>query len=212
VQSSGWVHAIIGTRGSWLPEDPRGFRDHDHREHSSGDYRQSPSTREHAGPLQIALQACPTTITIPAVHREEIAEALAGKPLNIDHLPRIIGVRGQHAHFLLRVVDEDAKPIVGRAKQSALYRVTDVLLGALWAQTCHVVRIHDQGHYRTVVEDIAAHAKEGASVWSNPDLRKSSGHASTRAPGPRGGWRSCSSKPDQKQTGPGLESLGPVLL
>ncbi len=36
------VHVMFSTRGHWLPVDPRGFRNRDHRIHSSGDYTHPP--------------------------------------------------------------------------------------------------------------------------------------------------------------------------
>ena len=37
-----WFHVILGTYGSWLPGDPRGFRTRHHRDHVDGDYKSPP--------------------------------------------------------------------------------------------------------------------------------------------------------------------------
>ena len=44
-----WYHVQFSTFGTWLRGDERGFRDHDHRLHSSGDYRNPPPPGEHEG-------------------------------------------------------------------------------------------------------------------------------------------------------------------
>jgi hypothetical protein len=86
---------------------------------------------------------------------------------------------------LFRSGVEDAKPIIGRAKQYASHQIRNDLPGTIWGQGCHVVRIRDQDHYRQVVTYIGDHVLEGAAIWvhpmyraDHPDLRQASGPAS----------------------------------
>jgi hypothetical protein len=44
-----WRMITISTKRSWLPGDQRGFRNRQHRIHSSGDYKNPPPRWEHEG-------------------------------------------------------------------------------------------------------------------------------------------------------------------
>lgn len=173
-----WVHAIITTYGSWLPGDPRGFRDHDHRVHSSGDYKSPPPAGEHAGLYRFTEANTKAAVFLAPDVREHIAIALVEKLQSQQVHVRCIAVAGTHAHILACVGSQDAKPIIGRAKQAASHRVRDRLPGTVWAQGCHVVRVRDESHYRSIVNYIARHAEDNAYVWNHPDLRRASGPAS----------------------------------
>ena len=175
---SNWVHVIWSTRGAWLPGDPRGFRDHDHRLHSTGDYRAPPPSGEHAGLYRTARERCPVEVQIPFRLRQTIAEALGDKLLALEQPPRIIAVMRTHVHALVRAGPTNVRESIGRAKQAASHAVRDELPGRIWGQRCHPVRIRDGVHYRQVVEYIAAHGEEGGALWIHPDLRKASGQAS----------------------------------
>jgi len=105
-----------------------------------------------------------------------IAEAIVSKLANEHAEVRAICVAGQHAHMLVNVGPGDAKRLIGRAKQLASHRVRDSMPGTLWSQGCHVVRVRDEPHFRAINGYILAHAREGAFVWSNPDL-----HSRTRS-------------------------------
>ena len=173
-----WVHVVWSTRGHWLPGDPRGFRSHGHRVHSSGDYRAPPPAGEHAGLYRSSKVKCPNEVAIPAHLRPSVAEALGVKLLAIDMPPRLIAVARVHVHALVRAGPIDVRPFIGRAKQAASHAVRDELPGRLWGQRCHPTRIRSREHYREVIEYIAHHATEGAALWEHPDLRRASGQAS----------------------------------
>ncbi len=175
---SDWSHVIWSTRGAWLPGDPRGFRDHDHRIHSTGDYKAPPPPGEHAGLHRVARKLCPEEIHIPKHLRRTIADALGDKLLALERPPRIIAVARVHVHALVLAGATDVRPYIGRAKQAASHAVRSELPGRIWGQRCHPVRIRNEGHYRRVVDYIAAHSKQGAALWVHPDLRRASGQAS----------------------------------
>jgi len=117
-------------------------------------------------------------VVIPIALRSVVAEALADKLLAGQTPSLVLAVAGQHAHLLVRIGQQNAKPVVGRAKQTASFRVRDQLPGTIWAEGCHPVRVRDLAHYRNVVEYIERHADDGAAIWIHPDLRKASGPAS----------------------------------
>jgi hypothetical protein len=179
-----WVHVTVSTYGTWLPGDPRGFRDHDHRVHSSGDYRHRPPEGEHVGLHRLAREAVGAEVHLPPHLRKIVAEVIAEKLAACGVAVRIAAVAKTHAHILARVGNVDAKPIIGRAEQAASHRVRDELPGTIWSQGCGVVRVESETQYRRVVAYIERHRNEGAFVWIhpqfgiNPDLRKPSGQAS----------------------------------
>jgi len=84
---------------------------------------------------------------------------------------RILAVACTHAHVLVRVGIQDAKPVIGRAKQASSFAVRERMPGTIWAQGCHVVRIEDEHHYRWVVAYIERHQGEGAAIWRYPEER-----------------------------------------
>jgi hypothetical protein len=61
-----WYHVTINTYGTWLPGDPRGFHSRGHRVHSSGDYREPPPEREHAGLHRWSKERSAASVSLPA--------------------------------------------------------------------------------------------------------------------------------------------------
>lgn len=173
---SDWVHAIISIRGSWLPGDPRGLRDHGHRIHSSGDYRRPPPAGEHAGLHRFARARARAPLVLPPALRRVVADALAEKLMAQHGTVRILAIGRVPGHMLLKTGNRDAKPLIGRAKQFASHRVRHALPGNIWAQGCHVVRIRNRSHYARVVAYIAQHEDDAAADWIHPDVRNAQVH------------------------------------
>jgi len=159
---------MFSTRGHWLPGDPRGFRARDHRIHSSGDYKHPPPRGEHAGLHQYARSILTRSVLLTSGQQRIVADALAEKVTSCGHAVRILSVDRVHVHMLFRAGNEDAEKIAGRAKQFASHRLRDELLGRIWGQHSHVVRVRDEGHYRRVVVYIAKHQSQQANVWEHP--------------------------------------------
>ena len=166
-----WVHAIANARGQWLPGDPRGFRDHDHRVHSSGDYKTPPPSGEHARLHAQAQALVKRVVYFSAAHRCKIARALGQYLLAHNYDPRVIAVDAVHAHILFRCGDADAKRIIARAKQFASRTLSQALPGSIWAQGCHVVRVRGELHFHQVVSYIEKHREDGAALWEHPSIR-----------------------------------------
>ncbi len=161
---SNWVHAICNTKGSWLPGDPRGFRDHDHRAHSSGDYRNPPPTGEHEGLRRLATERSSGMVRLSQQEQRLIARAFSEKLASMEAAVSVLAIDAVHLHTLVRIGLGNAKPLIGRAKQRASYAIRDVRVGSIWAQGCHVVRIKDEGHWKTVRNYILKHELQGAIV------------------------------------------------
>ena len=165
-----WVHAMWSARGQWLPGDARGFRNHGHRVHSSGDVRNPPPDNEHAGLRTYAKSITRRVVFLPNDVRPRLVSALVEKFEMLRVPVRVIAVDGVHAHALVQLGIADAKPLVARAKQHSSFQVRDRLQGSIWAESCHPVRIEDEGHWRATVEYIHAHRERGACVWEPPQL------------------------------------------
>jgi hypothetical protein len=129
-----WVAVIVSTHGTWLPGDPRGFRDHDHRIHSSGDSKRPPPSGEHAGLHRYARRHADPEVVIPPELHPPVAETFGEKLLAIGCPPRILAIGKVRGHILFSVGAADAKLIIGRAKQLASHRVRDRLPDDLGAE------------------------------------------------------------------------------
>lgn len=167
----GWAHGVCTARGIWLPGDPRGFRDHNHRIHSYGDYRLPGRDPVHAKLHEFADRVTSRRILLPPETRAPIAEALCDRLQAIAGPVRIACVTQTHAHVLFHAGNEDAKSFLARAKQAASHAVREELPGTIWSKGCHVVRIRDDEHYRCAVQYIDDHRNEGGSIWINPKFR-----------------------------------------
>ncbi len=75
-----WFHITCNTYGSWLPGDPCGFRDHDHRIHSSGNYKGPPPAGEHTLLHQNARRSMTKAmVTIDPAWRPRVALCIVEK-------------------------------------------------------------------------------------------------------------------------------------
>ncbi len=159
-----WAHIITSTRGQWLPGDARGFRNRDHRVHSSGDYRCPPPPDEHAG-LRITAKARSTGVVVFDKSQQSIVvRVVAAKLLDLDSRPRAVACDAVHCHALL-YSPGDAVQLFGRAKQAASHALRGQIPGRVWGGSSHVVRIRDESHCRTVIAYILGHHDQGAAVW-----------------------------------------------
>ena len=97
-----WFHIQWSTFGAWLPGDPRGFRNHKHRVHSSGDYRNPPPEGEHAGLLRYAINAMHRDpVALSEDEREVARNAVVLKATMIGVDLACVSVCRKHVHVLL---------------------------------------------------------------------------------------------------------------
>jgi len=151
-----------------LPGDERGFRNHGHRVHSSGDYRHLPPEEEHKGLRHYASRIAGDPVEIPEGLRVIVADCVAEKLERINCPTRIVAVTRTHVHALVRC-EGDVMRAAGRAKQYASHQVRAALPGNIWGQRSKIVRIKDERHFRWVIRYIADHVNESGAIWEPPD-------------------------------------------
>lgn len=177
-----WTHVIATMRGQWLPGDERGFRDHGHRIHSSGDYRTPPPRDEHAGLRAYARSLARDAVSLTPPQRVLVGTALVAKLRAMNVPCAVLACGSTHTHALIRVGELDAKPVLGRAKQAASYAVRTEIPGKMWGGSSGVVRIGSVEHWTAAFWYIARHRREGAWVWFDGEfLRKARGRRRTEA-------------------------------
>ncbi len=161
-----WCHFWFTTFGAWLRGDERGFRDHDHRVHSSGDYQHPPDRREHA-----ALRAW----TVAHMHKPPVRlarelRATAGRVL-VEKLRSegtevmVLAVAAEHVHGVLLCRAAETRAMIGNAKRAASHALRDAVPGALWARRCGLRTITTDEQHASVYDYVVAHVREGAWVW-----------------------------------------------
>jgi hypothetical protein len=126
----GWLHVQWSTYGAWLPGDPRGFRNRDHRIHSSGTYKAPPPSGEHIGLLWYAtsrLKKNPVTLSME--HRVLARDAIVQKAAILRRPLAALAVCGQHVHALISVDDSIVDAEVGKLKRHSSHALRDGLPG-----------------------------------------------------------------------------------
>ncbi len=162
-----WYHIIINTRGTWLPGDPRGFRNRNARVRSAGDYKHPPPPDEHVGLHHYQRQRSGTAVRIPSHLFHTVCHALVNKVRSQDHHLLAVSVDAIHAHLLVELPRDRAavKRMVGRWKQAASHALRHALPGRVWADGCDPQVIRDREHQRRVYRYILDHRKRGAFTW-----------------------------------------------
>jgi hypothetical protein len=161
-----WRHVICNTHCSWLPGDPRGFRNREHRVHSSGDYKSPPPTGEHAGLYTHNLNQSGNRILIPSTVRQRIAEVFANHLRSQGWPVSIASASETHVHALslLPVDRRQTKRIVGDAKRVASRGVKAEMPGRIWSEGGTYKPVRNIGHYQAAYEYIRTRQEEGAYV------------------------------------------------
>ncbi|MBL8746196.1 MAG: hypothetical protein JNK58_07555 [Phycisphaerae bacterium] len=167
---TGWAHVMTSTLGHWLPGDPRGFRDHGHRVHSSGDYKNPSPDGEHAGLHHYARSILRNEVSLTEPQRARLGKSLLEKLERMGTAVAVLAVGARHVHGLIRVGTADAVEVFGRAKQFASHQIRAEIPGKLWGASSHVERIHDGAQFVSALKYITRHRAEGAWVWENPEI------------------------------------------
>jgi hypothetical protein len=183
-----WVHLWSGYRGQWLPGDPRNFNSRRHRIHSEHRvYSDDPLNWDHGGLLSHAKSIAQGKVIINREVAPLLLDSVRKKLEAMEVTTAALACHSTHFHALIRVGDEDAKAVFGRAKQAGSHAVRSVLPGTIWGDSSGVRRIATFSDFASVFWYILAHVEEGAVVWrdaeiekvcaaKHPDYRKSTEH------------------------------------
>ena len=162
-----WYHVIWNTLGSWLPGDPRGFRNRDHRIHSSGDYRNPPPREEHANLLAYNKSRSRDTVTLPRSIRPAIIESILDSLQRAEQHAAAISVAAEHVHVLAALPHdyEAAERLVGKLKTYASLAVRVALPGSIWSRGCTIKRVSDESHWEAKRHYLTFKQERGACTW-----------------------------------------------
>jgi len=164
----GWYHVNGNTYGTWLPGDPRGWREKRHRKHVPGDYKNPPPP----GFGDDILRRSRRLLKYPPVRFDPDQRELAGTALVETLLARRIEVLALsmdaiHYHILGRFPDGQVRRHVGRAKLHAYHLLRERWqVGKVWQALCNVTPVSDRTHQVNVFRYIRSHADKGAWVWT----------------------------------------------
>jgi hypothetical protein len=166
----GWYHTQLWLYGHWLPGDSRGFRNRDHRIHSSGDYKHRPPAGEHAAlhaHARSLLKQQPILLT--HAQRELVGQFIVRWFGLKDILLAAASVGAAHSHLLCMLPLGAEDMTIGKAKRYASVesRRCDVAIPSqLFAAKGEPKRVADWAHFQECFEYITVkHAREGAWVW-----------------------------------------------
>jgi len=161
-----WRHLTFGTHNSWLPGDPRGFRDRHHKLHSSGDHRNPPPAGEYAKLNEHARQISGRPVLLEQAHRQIVLRSIYEKLHQLDHRCVVAACCAMHVHVLVELPDDlpEIKKITGKLKRSASTAIRDQMPGRIWARGGNYEPVKNKAHQRAVYQYILRHRK--AWVWS----------------------------------------------
>jgi hypothetical protein len=163
-----WYHVNGNTYGTWLPGDPRGWREKRHKRHVGGDYKNPPPK----GSGDALHRHARDSLKQPPVHLDNIQRETAGRALVewfVEHDIEILvlSIDAIHYHLLARFRDKRVWPRVGRAKKHAYHELRNRgYEGKLWQRGCDVVPITDRQHQLNVFRYITRHKEHGAWIWT----------------------------------------------
>lgn len=163
-----WRHVTIHIKNSWLPGDPRGFRNRKHRLHSSGDYKNPPPKAEHQGLHAYNKDRAGDKRRIKVPLRETVGRAMVEKLLSLGYRLLVLAVTSDHVHLLIELPRDPtmAKRVVGQAKGVASRRVTEILPGQIWSEGGDYRIIKDYAHQKRAFNYIKHNQGDDAYVWT----------------------------------------------
>jgi hypothetical protein len=163
-----WRLVTIGTHGSWLPGDDRGWRSRRHKRHSSGDYKHPPPIDEHAGLRSWVKAQSEPAITIPAALRAIVGTRFVEELEAPGHRVIAMSVCGRHAHVVVELPDDmpEVRAIIGEAKRVSSRAVKAALPGCVWAGGGDFNPIDSAEHLRRARDYVLT--KQGPGAWTWP--------------------------------------------
>ncbi len=173
----GWYHCTVSTYGTWLPGDPRGWRERNHHEHVEGDYKNPPKPTKFArGRLQHSKRIMRgEPYHFQPQHREHVGKLLLENFARQKVSVAALAVCKSNVHILLRKPDGLVKKSLGMAKRHVTFEFSPPVNDQtrerqrIWEGEGGAKPIHDLQHGKVAVQYILDHIAEGAWVWSFRD-------------------------------------------
>lgn len=185
-----WRHVIFNTKSTWLPGDPRGFRNRKHRIHSSGDYKSPPPRGEHA-----KLHDYMKRKSSAEVHVELDLRPIAGAAMvafcREQHIHiTTLAISKVHVHALIELVNDlrEVKRIVGEIKRKSSRALKEWLPGSVWASGGAFKPVQDEHHWSKADEYILFEQGPHAWTWSERDVNHDGRFGRTRENDPAFAW------------------------
>jgi REP element-mobilizing transposase RayT len=165
-----WYHAWFSTFGTWLRGDARGFRDRDHRIHSSGDYRNPPPIEEHAGLRRWVIEHLhKDPVRLGAPLRRQVGRVMVDQLRQRGAEVLVVAVAADHVHMVLRCGPGEVRQLVGHAKRWSSHAIRGQIPGSVWAKKCGLKLVRSRAQQVAVFKYITRHASRGAWVWTFRD-------------------------------------------
>jgi REP element-mobilizing transposase RayT len=162
-----WYHAWFSTFGTWLRGDARGFRDRDHRIHSSGDYRNPPPIEEHAGLRRWVIEHLhKDPVRLRAAQRPQVGRVIVQQLRQRGADVLVVAVASDQVHLVLRCGSGEVRQLVGHAKRWSSHAIRAQIPGTVWAKKCGLKLIRSRAQQVATFEYITRHASRGAWVWT----------------------------------------------
>jgi hypothetical protein len=162
-----WYHVVWNTLSSWLPGDPRGFHNRDHRVHSSGDYKHPPPPGEHEGLLRYNESRAREKVILPYALRPRICEGICDAMARRSIACVALSVGCEHVHGLMALSSlyKEAQTLVGKLKNVASLAVRNELPGSIWSRGCNCKPVTSNEHWAATEDYILNKQEGGTFVW-----------------------------------------------
>ncbi len=163
-----WLHVTLHTRNAWLHGDPRGFRDRNHRLHSSGDYRNRPPVGEHARTHAFYKQRSGRSPRFDRDVRLLVCDAVAEKLRDQRQTPVAVAAVSNHVHLLAKFPSDfgESDKLIAQVKRRVSTRLRGHVDGPTFAQGAGVEEVRDRSHHRATYRYIRDKQGSDAGVWT----------------------------------------------
>lgn len=165
-----WWHVSWNTYGTWLPGDPRGFRNRDHRIHSSGDYKRRPPESEHAGLHRYSKRVSDHEVVLKTASlRKEVCQALLDTIDEMEVRCMVVTVCRVHVHLVIELPIEEAsfRTSMTRLKTYSSAKVEHKPQSRLWARLWRNDLIDTPEYRQTAFEYDRDKQGPYACVWTH---------------------------------------------
>lgn len=156
------------TYGTWLPGSPRGFRNRNHRIHSSGDYRSPPPPGEHEGLFRYNVARSKGEVVLrDSKQRDDVRDAIVGTLEQLKMRSLVVSVTRVHIHLVaeLPVRKIELDTVITKLKIESSKLIKCKVNGRGWARGRTAVLIRDPKQRRAAFFYVKYKQGSSASVW-----------------------------------------------